>query len=143
MNSVKSVQSKLNNTSSKINSKFGLGLSPNQKLLLNVVLVLLFLVIVVYIFNSLTMAQDAGVLLDTRVNRRPQRQHNYVLRSHNSSTWFPPWVNRWARPSRRCPGGCVFTGRRGDRDQNGFACPDGPQCNSPGCCKYDRDCMRC
>ena len=138
-----SIKSKINNTSSKINSKFGLGLSPNQKLALNVAVVLLFLVVVVYIFNSLTMAQDAGVLINDRVPRHPVPQHNYFLRSQYRSTWFPPWVNSWMRPSPRCPAGCAFTRRPGDRQNNGFSCPNGPQCNSPGCCKYDRDCARC
>jgi hypothetical protein len=114
-----------------------------QKIALNLILFLAFLVLLIYIFNSLFLAQKAGIITDTRKIRQPQRQHNYFLRSHRVATWIPPWFRTHRLPTRRCPIGCVFSGRPGSQDQNGFACPSGPQCNSPDCCKYDRDCSNC
>jgi hypothetical protein len=121
--------------------------SQIQKLALNLILFLVFLVLLIYIFNSLFLAQKAGIITDTRKIRQPQRQHNYFLKSHRVATWIPPWFRTqrfpMTPPSRRCPIGCVFSGRPGSQDQNGFACPNGPSCNSPNCCKYDRDCSNC
>lgn len=117
-----------------------------KTILLNVFLVVIILFIVIYLFNSITKAQRAGVLADTRVDRQPQRQHNYYLKSHRVATWMPPWFRRnpplgGGRP--RCPRGCRFSGRAGSQDQRGFSCPNGQNCHTSDCCKYDRDCINC
>ncbi len=109
----------------------------NNKLLFNVFLVLVFTALVVYIFNTLMLAQTAGSFVDTRVDRMPRPQHNYILRSIDRAVWNPPWYNR------RCPIGCEYTNRPNDRATNGWSCPNGPRCFDEWCCKYDRQCGNC
>lgn len=145
-----SVNNKKMNMTNKVNKNRGVinvgsrSSNGGNKNFIFVVFIILFVIgILIYLFNTLTLAQTGGVFTDTREERRPRPDHRYILRSVERSTWFPPWFGNRPNQSPRCLSGCAYTRRPQDRQSNGWSCPNGPQCFSENCCKYDRQCARC